>query len=55
MVSAPHSHWKSAAFIAGSRLDAITTPLILGDPMKGTAFLAYFRSYLCPRYNSATS
>ncbi|WP_128418970.1 transposase [Xanthomonas theicola] len=48
IASAPYGHWKTTAFIAGLRHDAITDPWGLDDPMNGAAFLAYIQRRLCP-------
>lgn len=40
--------WKSTAFIAGLRHDAVTSPFVLDGPMNGAAFLAYIQTCLCP-------
>ncbi len=44
----PHGHWKTMTFIAALRLDGITAPLVLDQPMNGGWFLAYVEQVLVP-------
>jgi transposase len=39
----PHGHWKTTAFVAGLRSDAIVAPLVVDRPMNGTIFQALSR------------
>jgi len=41
LAKAPFGHWKTTAFAAGLRRNALVAPFILEDPMNGEAFLVY--------------
>lgn len=44
----PHGHWKTTTFTAGLRLGGMAAPMLLDDPMNGSAFLAYAEQVLAP-------
>ena len=44
----PHGHWKTMTFIAALRLEGITAPLVLDQPINGAWFLAYVEQVLIP-------
>jgi hypothetical protein len=46
--SAPHGHWKTTTFLAGSRHDGTVAPLLLDGPINGEAFLAWTEQFLAP-------
>jgi transposase len=46
--TAPGGHWRSATFIAGLRMDAMTAPWVLDRPMTGRAFKTYLKTQLAP-------
>ena len=50
--SIPHGHWKTTAFIAALRCDALTAPMVIDGAIDGAAFLAYVRAFLCPTLRS---
>jgi transposase len=48
MAKVPHGHWKTMTFIAALRLEGITAPLVLDQPINGAWFLAYVEQTLIP-------
>jgi len=44
-----HGHWKTTTFTGALRLDGITAPMVLDDPMNRVAFQAYIEQVLVPR------
>ena len=44
----PHGHWKTMTFIAALRLEGITAPLVLDQPINGEWFRAYVEQVLIP-------
>lgn len=44
----PHGRWKTMTFIAALRLDGITAPLVLDQPINGAWFLTYVEQVLAP-------
>jgi transposase len=45
---APHSHWKTATFVAGLRRSGMVAPWVLDGPMDGNAFTTYVTCILTP-------
>jgi len=43
-----HSHWKTTPFVAGSRHNQLTVPLVIDGPMNATPFGAYLEQILAP-------
>ena len=48
LAKVPHGHWKTMTFVAALRLDGITAPLVLDQPINGEWFLAYVEQTLIP-------
>jgi transposase len=48
VASAPHGHWKTAAFLAGLRDDRVVAPLVLDEPVNGAAFRAWVEQFRGP-------
>ena len=48
LAKVPHGHWKTMTFIAALRLDGITAPLVLDQPINGEWFRAYVEQALVP-------
>jgi transposase len=44
----PQGHWKITTFVAALRLDGITAPFVIDEPMNGEIFLAYLEQCLAP-------
>ena len=44
----PHSHWKTATFLAALRNDRIEAPCVFDGPINGERFLAYVEQFLAP-------
>jgi transposase len=44
----PHGHWKTMTFIAALRLEGITAPVVLDQPINGAWFKAYVEQALVP-------
>ena len=49
-----HGHWKTTTFTGALRLDGITAPMVLDDPMNRVAFQAYIEQGSCPGYAGVT-
>lgn len=45
---APFGHWRTQTFIAGLRVDELTTPWVLDGPMNRAAFDTYVETQLAP-------
>jgi transposase len=48
LAKVPHGRWKTMTFIAALRLDGITAPLVLDQPINGEWFRAYVEQALIP-------
>jgi transposase len=46
VAAVPHGHWKTTTFVAALRIDAVTAPLVVDEPMNGEIFLAYLEQCL---------
>lgn len=44
----PHGHWETTTFTGALRLTGMTSPMVMDDPMNGTAFHAYVEQVLAP-------
>lgn len=44
----PWGHWKTVTFTAALRLDGITAPFVIDQPMNGAIFVEYIRQCLVP-------
>lgn len=45
---APFGHWKTQTFVAGLRLDGLTAPFVVNEPMNRRIFEAYVETQLVP-------
>ena len=48
MAKVPHGHWKTMTFVAALRVDGLTAPMVLDQPINGEWFLAYVEHVLTP-------
>src|SRR5438552_5139865 len=48
IASVPRGHWKITTFVAALRVDAVTAPFVVDEPMNGEIFLAYLDRCLGP-------
>jgi transposase len=48
LAKVPHGHWKTMTFVAALRLEGITAPLVLDQPINGEWFRAYVEQALIP-------
>jgi transposase len=44
----PHGHWKTTTFVAALRIDAVTAPFVIAEPMNGEILLGYLEKCLVP-------
>ena len=44
----PHGHWKTTTFVAGLRVDGVTSPFVIDRAMNGEIFRTYVERCLVP-------
>ncbi len=46
VAAVPHGHWKTTTLVAALRIDAVTAPFVIDEPMSGDIFLDYLEQCL---------